>query len=398
MLPEGWCSFQLRDVLKLASGDGRPSDVGANQSTTHRYPVYGGNGVLGYSRTFNSESEDIIIGRVGEYCGVTRFVTGPKWITDNALYTVEINERFDIAYLGHLIRSYDLSRVRSKGGQPLVTQKPIYGLRFDFPPQGEQVRIVNILSTWDAAISAQERLIANAKRQKRALMQTLLPTGSHPPKKRLPGFSGDWESTTLENVAQVIVSNVDKKSGEGEQAVRLCNYMDVYRADWIEADMPFMRATAAAAQIQKFGLRVGDVLITKDSETPDDIAVPSYVASTAPDLVCGYHLAIIRAKPEADGQFLKYYFEQPTTQHFFASRANGATRFGLTIGAIESAPIALPSPPEQRRIGEAIAIAELEIHRLLPIAEALRQEKSALMQQLLTGKRRVRVEGSDHEV
>lgn len=262
----------------------------------------------------------------------------------------------------------------------------------DLPPLREQQKIAEILSTWDAAIAVQERLIANARAQKRALMQTLLPTGAHPPKKRLPGFSGEWVRTNLESVAQVIVSNVDKKSGEGEQPVRLCNYMDVYRTDRIEADMPFMRATAATGQIRRFGLRVGDVLITKDSETPDDIAVPSYVASTAADLVCGYHLAIIRAKAETDGQFLKYYFEQPTTQHFFASRANGATRFGLTIGAIESAPITLPSLPEQRRIGEAIAVAELEIERLLPIAESLRLEKSALMQQLLTGKRRVKLE------
>lgn len=255
------------------------------------------------------------------------------------------------------------------------------------PPLPEQRKIAEILSAWDRAIETVEALIANARAQKKALMQSLL-TGKH----RLPGFSGDWETTALENVAQVIVSNVDKKSGEGEQPVRLCNYMDVYRADRIEADMPFMRATAAAAQIRKFGLRVGDVLITKDSETPDDIAVPSYVASTAPDLVCGYHLAIIRAKSRTDGQFLKYYFEQPTTQHFFASRANGATRFGLTIGAIESAPITLPSLAEQQCIGEVIAVAELEIHRLLPIAQTLRQEKSALMQQLLTGKRRAKVD------
>ena len=277
--------------------------------------------------------------------------------------------------------------VQTETAVPHISPADLRDYPILLPPLPEQRRIAEILSTWDRAIKTVEALIANARAQKKALMQSLL-TGKH----RLPGFSGDWETTALENVAQVIVSNVDKKSGEGEQPVRLCNYMDVYRADRIEADMPFMRATAAAAQIRKFGLRVGDVLITKDSETPDDIAVPSYVASTAPDLVCGYHLAIIRAKSRTDGQFLKYYFEQPTTQHFFASRANGATRFGLTIGAIESAPITLPSLAEQQCIGEVIAVAELEIHRLLPIAQTLRQEKSALMQQLLTGKRRVRVE------
>ncbi len=261
------------------------------------------------------------------------------------------------------------------------------GLPIHLPPLLEQQRIAEILSTWDRATEAVEALIVNAHAQKHALMQQLL-TG----KKRLTGFSGAWTATTLDSAAQIIVSNVDKKSADTEHPVRLCNYMDVYRLDRIEADMRFMAATATEAQISKFGLRVGDVLITKDSETPDDIAVPSFVASTAPDLVCGYHLAIIRPKKGTDGLFLKFYFEHPHTRHFFASRANGATRFGLTIDVIHTAPIALPSLEEQRRIGEVIGAAELEIARLQPIVAALRKEKAALMQQLLTGKRRVKLD------
>lgn len=376
----------LSDLVELQRG----YDLTGDERMPGLVPVIGGGGPNGTHESANVSGPGVVVVRSGSGFGNVWWVESDFWAHNTVMFAKSFKGN-DKKFTYYVLDWLDFTSYNSGGAQPSLNRNFIYSIPIILPPLPEQRKIAEILSTWDEVISAQERLIANARAQKRALMQTLLPIGAHPPKKRLPGFSGDWESTTLENVAQVIVSNVDKKSGEGEQAVRLCNYMDVYRADWIEADMPFMRATAAAAQIRKFGLRVGDVLITKDSETPDDIAVPSYVASTAPDLVCGYHLAIIRAKPEADGQFLKYYFERPTTQHFFASRANGATRFGLTIGAIESAPITLPSPPEQRRIGEAIAIAELEIHRLLPIAEALRQEKSALMQQLLTGKRRVRV-------
>lgn len=256
------------------------------------------------------------------------------------------------------------------------------------PPLAEQKRIAEIISTWDRAIETTEKLITNSEAQKKALMQQLL-TG----KRRLPGFSGEWQEMRLDQAAHIIVSNVDKKTDAGEQPVRLCNYMDVYRADQIANDMPFMRATATPAQIVKFGLKVGDVLITKDSETPDDIAVPSYVASTAADLVCGYHLAIIRPKKPLNGRFLKFYFDHPHTRYFFSSRANGATRFGLTVDTIETAPILLPSFAEQERISEVIGIAENKIAALRPIVDALRAEKSALMQQLLTGKRRVKVKG-----
>lgn len=387
MLPEGWAKCRLGEIIKLSSGDGRPSDTISEPDSTRSIPVYGGNGILGYSSHFNSDSDDIIIGRVGENCGVTRFVSEKKWITDNALFTTEINGICSTRYLTLVLQAFDLSKLRSKGGQPLVSQKPIYSQSFVLPPRQEQERIVCIFSDWDKAVAAQEKLIANARAQKKALMQQLL-TG----KKRLPGFTGEWEPTRLDRAAHIIVSNVDKKSHNGQRPVRLCNYMDVYESDRIEANMTFMHATASEAQIKKFGLRVGDVLITKDSETPDDIAVPAYVASTAPDLVCGYHLAMIRPKKGTDGQFLKHYFEHPPTQYFLASHANGATRFGLTVDAIESAPIALPSYAEQQRIGAVISNAEFEIQRLLPIVEGLRQEKSALMQQLLTGKRRVMVQ------
>lgn len=289
-------------------------------------------------------------------------------------------------FAGHGFEQY-VKSVQTETAVPHISPNHLRDLSILLPPLHEQRRIAEILSTWDKAIETVEALIANAHAHKQALMQQLL-SGD----KRFPGFTNAWTTTALDQAAQIIVSNVDKKSADKERPVRLCNYMDVYRLDRIEADMRFMAATATEAQISKFGLRVGDVLITKDSETPDDIAVPSFVASTAPDLVCGYHLAIIRPKKGTDGLFLKFYFEHPHTRHFFASRANGATRFGLTIDVIHTAPIALPSLEEQRRIGEAIGAAELEIARLQPIVAALRKEKAALMQQLLTGKRRVKLD------
>lgn len=251
------------------------------------------------------------------------------------------------------------------------------------PPLSEQRRIAEILSTWDRAIETVEALIANAREHKAALMQALL-SGE----RRLPGFTALWSAQRLADVAEVIVSNIDKKSRPGERAVRLCNYTDVYASDRIESDQPFMAATASSAQIERFGLCIGDVLITKDSETPGDIAISSYVASTSPDLVCGYHLAILRPKT-ADGQFLKYLLEQPVSRQYFASHANGATRFGLTVGAIEETPLIIPELDEQHAIGEVVRGAELSLHRLTSQRASLRQEKAALMQQLLTGKRRV---------
>jgi type I restriction enzyme S subunit len=270
--------------------------------------------------------------------------------------------------------------------------KQVATFRLPLPPLPEQKRIAEILSTWDRAIETTEKLIANSEAQKKALMQQLV-SGE----MRFPEISAEpWNEQNLKDVASIIVSNVDKKTVDDEQPVRLCNYMDVYANDVVHPDLPYMSATATAAQVRKFGLRVGDVLITKDSETPDDIAVPTYVERTADDLVCGYHLAIVRPKKGVSGRFLKYFFENPRTQYYFASRANGATRFGLTIGAIEDAPIQLPPLPEQEKIASAIAGSEREARVLASSLNALLTEKKALMQQLLTGKRRVKLPEKIH--
>jgi len=113
-----------------------------------------------------------------------------------------------------------------------------------------------------------------------------------------------WRCEKLKHIADYRVSNVDKLSNEVEEPVRLCNYTDVYHREFISPELPLMEATATLAEIRRFHLESGDVVITKDSESWDDIAVPALIEDTAPDLVCGYHLAMIRGRPKVmDGRF-----------------------------------------------------------------------------------------------
>ena len=189
----------------------------------------------------------------------------------------------------------------------------------------------------------------------------------------------------LDAVADIRVSGVDKVARTGEQPVQLCNYTDVYHNDVIRPLPTLMRATATVREVEKYRLEPGDVVITKDSEDPTDIAVPAYVEESADDLVCGYHLAIIRPGPMVRGRYLKYWFDRPRTRAYFGSRANGATRFGLTIGAIKRCVVGLPELSEQDRAVEALSGWDRAIdlaERRLAIA---RDRKRGLMQALLTG-------------
>lgn len=157
----------------------------------------------------------------------------------------------------------------------------------------------------------------------------------------------------LKHVAGIRVSNVDKKSIDGDVPVRLCNYTDVYYNERITSDLPFMDATATPDQLVTFALRAGDVVLTKDSETADDIGVSAVVVEDVENLVCGYHLAVVRPKAGvADGPFLRWVLAGDPARQAMAMAATGVTRFGLRSEAIADLQVPLPPLYEQRAIRE----------------------------------------------
>src|SRR6266567_766836 len=117
----------------------------------------------------------------------------------------------------------------------------------------------------------------------------------------------DWRLTRLDAIAEVVFSNVDKHTVDGEESVRLCNYVDVYKNDRITGILDFMEGSATPTEIEKFQIRRNDVLATKDSEEADDIAISALVAENLPGVLCGYHLAMIRPRfASVSGSYLAW--------------------------------------------------------------------------------------------
>jgi type I restriction enzyme, S subunit len=161
----------------------------------------------------------------------------------------------------------------------------------------------------------------------------------------------DWIASRIDGVADVLFSNVDKHTLEGEQSVRLCNYVDVYKNERITASLDFMEASADSREIEKFQIRRHDVLATKDSEEPDDIAIAALVAEDLPGVLCGYHLAMMRPRSKrVHGPFLAWAHASKQFRAQYEARALGVTRFGLSQNVFKTARIPLPPLPEQERI------------------------------------------------
>lgn len=175
-----------------------------------------------------------------------------------------------------------------------------------------------------------------------------------------------WGVRRLRTVTDMRVSNVDKLSNDDEQMVRLCNYVDVYKHDRISTDMPFMRATASMPEIARFRLAVGDVLITKDSESWNDIGVPALVLGSADDLICGYHLALLRSAPELlTGAYLFRAIQSEGVAYQLHINANGVTRFGLSHSAIKSTWVPTPPLNDQAAIVRFLDYADGRIRRYI---------------------------------
>ncbi len=204
-----------------------------------------------------------------------------------------------------------------------------------------------------------------------------------------------WEMRRLRNTSEMRVSNIDKHTKDEEQPIRLCNYVDVYKNDRIRSGMAFMRATATTDEIERFRLRSGDVLITKDSEAWNDIGVPALVEDTQDDIVSGYHLALLRPFLErVDGGYLFRALQSTAVAYQFHVEANGVTRYGLSHSAIKSVWLPLPSLPEQAAIVRYLDHADRRIQRYIrakqKLVTLLEEQKQAIIHQAVTGQTDVR--------
>ena len=206
-----------------------------------------------------------------------------------------------------------------------------------------------------------------------------------------------WEVKRLKNAASYWVSNVDKVVTDDELPVRLCNYTDVYYHDYIRPDMGLMETTATAQEINRFGLQVDDVVITKDSEDWSDIGVPALVIESKSDLVCGYHLAIIRPQKSALlGTFLLRTLQSCVVNQQFQIAATGVTRYGLPKSAIGEAWLPIPPLQEQQTIADFLDHKTDKIDELTTkigaAIERLQEYRSALITAAVIGKIDVREE------
>ncbi len=383
-IPSDWKVIPLGEVFKLTSGKAKPNDLYDEPINGNIYPVFGGNGIMGFASEFNSEGENILIGRVGEYCGITRFVNEKCWITDNALYTKEFLKEIDAKYLAYKLQLEDLSRLRNKGGQPLISQGPISIHKVSLPKSlPEQKAIARVLSTADAAIHTTEKLIAQKELRKKWLMQQLL-TG----KKRLKGFSGEWEEKKLSDLFE----RVTRKNDEGNT-----NVVTISAQRGFVRQTDFFNKTVASEILDNYFLvKKGEFCYNKSYSNGYPWGATKRLNDFDKAVVTTLYICFgIKDEKKTNPEFFEQYFEANLLDKGLTKIAHeGGRAHGLlnvTPSDFFSLKVTIPSYEEQTAIAQVLQAADKEISLLKAKAEKLREQKKGLMQQLLTGKVRLKI-------
>ncbi|OAQ19971.1 restriction endonuclease subunit S [Thermosulfurimonas dismutans] len=415
---EEWRKIPLLEKLAFIKGKAPRKFYNFKEKNTIRYltPEYlrGRNHETLYCNINEAEivNDDVVLLWDGSNAGEIFFAKDGAIASTMA--KIEIDEKLHKRFFYYYLKFHEpIFKYQIKGSGIPHVEKDIFGLLPNtFPPLPEQRKIAEILETVDNAIEKTDRIIEKYKRIKQGLMQDLLTKGidengqirseethkfKDSPLGRIPE---EWEVVELDEVADIRLSNVDKKIKPNEVTVKLCNYLEVYQNEYITSTLNFMRGTITKNEKGKFMINKGDVIITKDSETFEDIAKPTYIKDEIKDLVCGYHLCLLKPYTNlVNGLYLAKIIGFHRVNKHFQNLANGITRFGLSKDTIANALIPLPPLPEQKRIASILSQIDETIEKEQKYKEKLERIKRGLMEDLLTGTIRVSslIEGGPDE-
>ncbi len=259
-----------------------------------------------------------------------------------------------------------------------------------FPPLPEQQKIAKILSTWDKAITTTEKLIATSQQQKKALMQQLL-TG----KKRLVNpetgrvFEGDWEKMKISQLGSIV-------SG-GTPSTETPSYWNG-NIHWVTptdiTKLSTRKIDKTARTITEDGLKNSSAkLVPKGSLLVCTRATIGEMAISEHEMCTNQGFKNLIPNKKANVDFI--YYLMCFSKHKLVSKASGSTFLELSKKDFEQLRFKVPEVKEQQKIASVLTAADQEIELLEAKLAHLKYEKKALMQQLLTGKRRVKVDAME---
>lgn len=367
-IPENWKIVRLENCFTLTSGITKPQAVSLFKDITYKYPIYGGNGIIGYTDVLFLKNDTILIGRVGEKCGCVYLISNSDgyWVTDNALFINSLKINFNFNFMYYQLLKQNLNKLRSKSGQPLISQKPIYETMITFPPIIEQEKIAEVLSCWDEGIEVLEKLLEKKQLHKKALEQILF------------NEKKSWQLLRFDS----IFKDYCKKNCPDERLLSATQENGVIPRDMLNGKVMSPDGTLSGYKL----IDIGDFVISLRS-FQGGIEYSNYRGILSPAYT------VLKSIMEINKDFYKYFFKSYRFIEKYLSISVIGIRDGKQISYSDLSSVKIPYPPidEQQKIAKVLSNCDEEIRLLDKKLEMLKLQKKGLMQKLLTGEIRVKI-------
>lgn len=379
-----WRKIKLEDICKISSG----KSAKYVKDQTNKFKVYGSNGIIGSYNEANFY-KGYLVGRVGAVGSVQK-INEPVWASDNTL-TLIVNESLvDFNFMEFLLTTMNLANYATKTAQPLLTQTILRKLEIDLPPLSEQHKIAAILSSVDEAIEKTEAIIEQTEKVKKGLMQQLLTKGiGHTKFKKteIGEIPEKWEVRSIDEIAFVNPEALSNKTDNNYEF----EYIDISSIEkpgkiGKTARYKFKDAPSRARRL----VRTGDTIVSTVRPYLKGFA---FIDKEHDGRVCSTGFAVLRPKASIDPLFLFQSILLNNFVEFLKSRMTGSNYPAVTASDIKEYKFGVPTDiNEQKEIAKILSIYD----RKLGVEEAtliqLTNLKKSLMQSLLTGKVRVKVD------
>lgn len=332
---------------------------------------------------------DIVFSRVGS---VDRSTLVSKdedgWLFSGRLLRVR-PKKSDVhgSYLNYFFHAqkfrHHMQSIAVGGTMPSINTSILSNVIIHLPPMNEQKAIASLLETWDTAIEKTEALIAAKEKQLKWLLKTLISDQQDNP---------EWRKVKLGEVGVISSAGVDKKTVEEENPVRLVNYLDVLRKNFISSNDLDHWVTAPERKMIQCDVRKGDIFFTPSSEIQGDIAHSAVAVEDIGKAVYSYHIVRFRLNENWDTIFRAYVFKALRFYRQAYRMCEGSgQRYVISQNYFKNMTICVPKPKEQRKIAQTLHTVQREADLLKQLAEKHHTQKRGLMQKLLMGKWTVKI-------
>jgi len=398
-LPEGWKKVKLGEVSFLNYGKNLPKDKFIEDG---KYKVYGANGIIGFYNRYTHCETTVLVSCRGEYSGVINLAEPYSFITNNSIpLTIKDKKKLYPKFLYYFLKISPREKIVSGSAQPQVVINDLKNIDILNPPLPEQQKIAEILETVDNAIEKTDRIIEKYKRIKQGLMHDLLTKGidengnirseethkfKDSPLGRIPE---EWEVVRLGEVAFITklagfeYTEFFDYSLEGEIIlIRALNIKD----GKLDLTNIYTMPKKISLKLGRSKLKKGDIVMSYVGTIGECAIIPSNNK---------FHLAPNVAKISVRSknvlsEYILYYLLGILGKKEIKIVISSTTQDALSMSNIRTIRLLLPSLPEQQRIAEILSQLDQTIEKEEQYKEKLERIKQGLMEDLLTGKVRVK--------